>query len=144
MIISGQAEQSTALYQRADYFVKSLKEEEDYVIDIESKTISLTEQGVDKAEAVFHLDNLYDVENGPLIHHIDTALRANYIMIRDIDYVVQEDEVRMALPVGLWKGGATRMASTKGLKPRKMCRFKMNPKPWPPLPSKITSGCMTN
>ncbi|KAA9239741.1 MULTISPECIES: preprotein translocase subunit SecA [Aerococcus] len=95
LIISGQAEQSTALYQRADYFVKSLKEEEDYVIDIESKTISLTEQGVDKAEAVFHLDNLYDVENGPLIHHIDTALRANYIMIRDIDYVVQEDEVKI-------------------------------------------------
>lgn len=95
LIISGQAEQSTALYKRADYFAKALKEKEDYVIDLESKTISLTEQGVDKAEEVFHLDNMYDVENGPLIHHIDIALRANYIMLKDIDYVVQEDEVKI-------------------------------------------------
>ncbi|MDK6804892.1 preprotein translocase subunit SecA [Aerococcus sp. UMB7834] len=95
LIISGQAEQSTALYQRADYFVKSLQEEEDYVIDVSSKTISLTEEGIEKAEDVFHLDNLYDVENGRLIHHIDTALRANYIMLLDIDYVVQEGEVKI-------------------------------------------------
>lgn len=95
LIISGQAEQSTALYKRADYFAKALKEKEDYVIDLESKTTSLTEQGVDKAEEVFHLDNMYDVENGPLIHHIDIALRANYIMLKDIDYVVQEDEVKI-------------------------------------------------
>ncbi|KAA9300551.1 MULTISPECIES: preprotein translocase subunit SecA [Aerococcus] len=95
LIISGQAEQSTALYQRADYFVKSLQEDEDYVIDVSSKTISLTEEGIEKAEEVFHLDNLYDVENGRLIHHIDTALRANYIMLLDIDYVVQEGEVKI-------------------------------------------------
>ena len=95
LIISGQAEQSTALYQRADYFVKSLQEDEDYVIDVSSKTISLTEEGIEKAEDVFHLDNLYDVENGRLIHHIDTALRANYIMLLDIDYVVQEGEVKI-------------------------------------------------
>lgn len=95
LIISGQAEQSTALYQRADYFVKSLQEDEDYVIDVSSKTISLTEEGIEKAEEVFHLVNLYDVENGRLIHHIDTALRANYIMLLDIDYVVQEGEVKI-------------------------------------------------
>ena len=95
LIISGQVEQSTALYQRADYFVKSLTEDEDYIIDVSSKTISLTEQGIEKAEEVFRLPNLYDVENGRLIHHIDTALRANYIMLRDIDYVVQDDEVKI-------------------------------------------------
>lgn len=95
LIISGQAEESTALYQRADYFVKSLTEDEDYTIDVTSKTIALTEEGMEKAEEVFHLDNLYDVENGRLIHHIDIALRANYIMLRDIDYVVQDGEVKI-------------------------------------------------
>lgn len=95
LIISGQAEQSTALYQRADYFVKSLAEGEHYTIDVSSKTISLTEEGMERAEEVFHLTNLYDVQNSSLIHHIDTALRANYIMLRDIDYVVQEDEVKI-------------------------------------------------
>ncbi|MDO4670941.1 MAG: preprotein translocase subunit SecA [Aerococcus sp.] len=95
LIISGQAEQSTVLYEQADRFVKTLVADDDYVIDVPSKTISLTEEGVDKAEDAFHLENLYDVENGALIHHLDTALRANYIMIRDIDYVVQDDEVKI-------------------------------------------------
>lgn len=95
LIISNQAEQSTALYQRADYFAKSLKEEEDYVIDVSSKTIALTEAGIEKAEDVFHVKNLYDMENGRLIHHIDTALRANYIMILNIDYVVVDGEVKI-------------------------------------------------
>lgn len=95
LIISGQAEQSTALYQRADYFVKSLTEDEHYNIDVSSKTISLTEEGMERAEAVFHLENLYDIQNSSLIHHIDTALRANYIMILDVDYVIQNDEVKI-------------------------------------------------
>lgn len=95
LIISNQAEQSTALYQRADYFAKSLKEEEDYVIDVSSKTIALTEAGIEKAEDVFHIKNLYDMENGRLIHHIDTALRANYIMILNIDYVVVDGQVKI-------------------------------------------------
>ena len=95
LIISNQAEQSTALYQRADYFAKSLKEEEDYVIDVSSKTIALTESGIEKAEDVFHVKNLHDMENGRLIHHIDTALRANYIMILNIDYVVVDGEVKI-------------------------------------------------
>ncbi|WP_413539187.1 preprotein translocase subunit SecA [Aerococcus viridans] len=95
LIISNQAEQSTALYQRADYFAKSLKEEDDYVIDVSSKTIALTEAGIEKAEDVFHVKNLYDIENGRLIHHIDTALRANYIMALDIDYVVVDGQVKI-------------------------------------------------
>ena len=93
LIISGQAEKSTALYNRVDNFVKRLKEEEDYKIDIQSKTIGLTEKGIEKAEETFGLENLYDIENTALTHHMDQALRANYIMIRDIDYVVQEGKV---------------------------------------------------
>lgn len=93
LIISGAAEKSTALYIRTDKFVKKLKEEVDYTIDIQTKTIGLTEEGINKAEQVFHLDNLYDVDNTALTHHIDQALRANYIMIADIDYVVQDGKV---------------------------------------------------
>lgn len=93
LIISGQAEKSTALYIRTDRFVKTLKEEEDYKIDLQTKTISLTEQGIRKAEANFGLDNLYDADNMALTHHLDQALRANYIMLLDIDYVVQDSKV---------------------------------------------------
>lgn len=95
LIISGQTEKSTVLYQRADMFVKGLKEEEDYTIDLTSKTISLTDEGINKAEQTFRLPNLYDVDNSALVHHIDQALRANYIMLRDIDYVVDEGKVKI-------------------------------------------------
>lgn len=95
LIISGQAEKSTVLYQRADFFVKGLKEEEDYTIDLTSKTIAMTDEGITKAEKAFRLPNLYDIDNAILIHHIDQALRANYIMIRDIDYVVDEGKVKI-------------------------------------------------
>ncbi len=93
LIISGQAEKSTALYARADNFVKRLVDEEDYKIDVQSKTIALTEDGISKAEETFGIDNLYDIDNTALTHHIDNSLRANYIMLRDIDYVVQEGKV---------------------------------------------------
>ncbi|MGX7013198.1 preprotein translocase subunit SecA [Vagococcus silagei] len=93
LIISGQAEKSTAMYNRADNFIKELTEEEDYKIDIQSKTISLTEEGISKAEKHFNLDNLYDIANTSLTHYLDQSLRANYIMINDIDYVVQEGKV---------------------------------------------------
>lgn len=93
LIISGQAEKSTALYTRADNFVKRLKEDEDYKIDVQSKTITLTEAGIEKAEETFVLENLYDIENTALTHHLDQSLRANYIMLRDIDYVIQEGKV---------------------------------------------------
>ena len=95
LIISGQAEKSTVLYQRADFFVKALKVDEDYTIDLTSKSISLTDEGINKAEQTFRLPNLYDVDNSALVHHIDQALRANYIMIRDIDYVVDEGQVKI-------------------------------------------------
>ena len=103
LIISGEAEQANADYVRADRFVKKLVEDKsdndadddedhgDYKIDW--PTISLTRTGIQKACDHFGLKNLYDVENQKLVHHIDQALRANYIMLKDIDYVVQDGEV---------------------------------------------------
>lgn len=104
LIISGQAESSSALYYRADQFTKTLKgqnlnvatseyeEGDDYKIDLQSKTISLTEEGIDKAEKFFQIENLYDMENVALTHFIDNALRANFIMLHDIDYMVDENQ----------------------------------------------------
>ncbi|CAM2926038.1 preprotein translocase subunit SecA [Dellaglioa algida] len=93
LIISGQAEKTTAMYVRADRFAKTLTEEEDYKIDLESKSISLTEEGIRKGEKYFGLDNLFDTDNTILTHHLDNALRANFVMLRDKDYVVQDGEV---------------------------------------------------
>ncbi|MGX4644811.1 preprotein translocase subunit SecA [Holzapfeliella sp. JNUCC 80] len=93
LIISGPVENATVNYVRADKFVKTLKEEDDYTIDWPTKTISLTEDGIRKAEETFHLNNLYDIENTVLNHHIDQALRANYTMLHDIDYVVDDGKV---------------------------------------------------
>ncbi|GAB6092607.1 preprotein translocase subunit SecA [Furfurilactobacillus curtus] len=93
LIISGGATTSSSLYERADRFAKTLREKSDFKVDLESKTVSLTDEGNRKAEEYFDLDNLYDTENTALTHHIDQALRANYIMFNNIDYVVQEGEV---------------------------------------------------
>ncbi|KXT78106.1 preprotein translocase subunit SecA [Streptococcus sp. DD13] len=91
LIVSGPTSSETnQLYFMADRFVKSLSEE-DYIIDVPSKTIGLSDSGIDKAEEFFHLKNLYDVENVALTHFVDNALRANYIMIYDIDYLVDEN-----------------------------------------------------
>lgn len=95
LIISGQTEKSNTLYTRADFFVKGLKEEEDYTIDVSSKTIALTETGMEKAEKTFHVENLYDVDNQALTHHLDQALRANYIMHHDFDYVVDDGKIKI-------------------------------------------------
>ncbi|WP_027091812.1 preprotein translocase subunit SecA [Cohnella thermotolerans] len=93
LIISGQAQKSTQLYFTADRFVSTLKETEDYTIDVKMRSIALTDQGVSKAEAMFGIDNLFSHENVLLNHHISQALRARYIMKRDVDYVVQDGEV---------------------------------------------------
>ena len=92
LIVSGPVSSETnQLYHMADSFVKSLNKD-DYIIDVPSKTIGLSDSGIDKAESYFKLDNLYDIENVALTHFIDNALRANYIMILDIDYVVSEEQ----------------------------------------------------
>ena len=92
LIVSGPTSSDTnQLYHMADHYVKSLAKE-DYIIDVQSKTIGLSDSGIDKAESYFKLDNLYDIENVALTHFIDNALRANYIMLLDIDYVVSEEQ----------------------------------------------------
>jgi len=92
LIISGGAKNTADLYKQANYFAISLGDD-DYQLDIKDKTINLTQQGIHSAESFFGLDNLYDVNNVVLLHHINNALRANYIMSKDVDYVVQDGKV---------------------------------------------------
>ena len=98
LIISGEGQESTSLYQVANAFVKTLKKAEeedgsdgDYTLDIKTKSIQLSENGIDKAESYFGLNNLYELKNVDLTHHINQALKANYTMSLDVDYVVAED-----------------------------------------------------
>ena len=93
LIISGQGDKSTELYTQVDRFVRRLKEEDDYTIEEKDKAIRLTDEGVAKAEQAFGVDNLGDIENTELSHHIHQALRANFIMKLDRDYVVKDDQV---------------------------------------------------
>ncbi|MFO3702578.1 preprotein translocase subunit SecA [Staphylococcus felis] len=92
LIISGEAEKSTSLYTQANVFAKMLKAD-DYNYDVQTKSIQLTEQGIDKAERMFKIDNLYDIKHVDIIHHINLALRAQYSMQRDIDYMVSDGEI---------------------------------------------------
>ena len=92
LIISGGAKHNLNLYQAADRFAKSLRDE-DFEIDLESKTIALTPEGIRRAEQIFQIENLYDLKHVTLVHHINNALRAVHIMARDKEYVVQDDEV---------------------------------------------------
>ncbi len=93
LIISGGQKQTANLYAQTDHFVKKLKSEEDYVIDVKGKTVQLTESGVEKAERAFKIKNLYELDHTQLVHHLSQALKANYIMIRDVEYVVEENEI---------------------------------------------------
>ena len=108
LIISGQGDKSTDLYEQADRFAKSLKvvrvkeqdakEEQDnvdgdYIVDEKARTATLTQSGVKKAEAYFHIDNLTDPDNMTLSHHINQAIKANGVMNRDVDYVVKDGQV---------------------------------------------------
>ena len=93
LIISGEAEKSTSLYTQANVFAKMLKADEDYKYDEKTKAVHLTEQGADKAERMFKIDNLYDVQNVDIISHINTALRAHVTLQRDVDYMVVDGEV---------------------------------------------------
>ncbi len=93
LIISGSQRQTANLYVNADRFVKRLHEDEDYEIDIKGKNIQLTEEGIAKAEKAFKVNNIYDPENTALVHYIAQALKANYIMHNDVDYVVEENQV---------------------------------------------------
>ena len=93
LIISGGEMVNQNLYVRADLYVKSLKENDDYIFDEKTNSVNLTEKGADKAETSFNIENLYDVENSTLLHFINQSLRANYAMRKDVDYVVQDGEI---------------------------------------------------
>ena len=93
LIISGQGDKSTDLYEKANQFVSRLKNEEDYTIAEKEKAVSLTEQGIAKAQRAFNVENIADLDNAELYHHILAALKAHAIMKRDVDYVVQNGEV---------------------------------------------------
>lgn len=98
LIISGGQMNSRNLYVDADRAVKKLKEEEDYDVDVKTKNVSLTAEGSKKIEKLFNLKNLYDLDNTALVHHLNQALKANYGFKKDVDYVVQNDEVIIVDP----------------------------------------------
>ena len=98
LIISGGQLSSANLYKETDRFVKSLKENDGYLYDEKLKAVTLDEKGVDKAQQAFKVDNLYDVNNTTLVHFINQALRANYAMKKDFDYVVEDDKVVIVDP----------------------------------------------
>lgn len=93
LIISGSAEKSATMYQQANTFVTTLKREEDYTYDEKTKGVQLTEEGINKAEKFFGIDNLFDISNVSITHHINQALRAHVAMHRDTDYVIEDGEV---------------------------------------------------
>ncbi|AOR22621.1 preprotein translocase subunit SecA [Clostridium taeniosporum] len=93
LIISGQGEKSTEFYKVADYFVKTLVQEKDYTIDEKANAVMLTDEGVEKAEKTFKVENYADAENVELQHYVTQALKANYAMKRDKDYMVKDGEV---------------------------------------------------
>ena len=93
LIISGGKMQSANLYQQADKFAKTLKENEGYIYDEKTKATSLDETGIKKAEKYFNVKNLYDIEHATLVHFINQALHANYSMKKDFDYVIQDGKI---------------------------------------------------
>ncbi|MBE5796268.1 MAG: preprotein translocase subunit SecA [Clostridiales bacterium] len=93
LIISGQGDKSTDLYEKADAVVRGLKRDEHFTIEEKKKAIVLTDEGAQRVEKAFNIDNINDAENAELNHHVQSALRANFIMKRDVDYVVQNGQV---------------------------------------------------
>lgn len=93
LIISGGSRQTANLYTQADTFAKRLKNNEDFDIDLKSKTVQLNEQGISKAEAFFKLENLYSADHTNTVHHINMALKANFTMSNEVEYVVNNDEI---------------------------------------------------
>ncbi|PLT32597.1 preprotein translocase subunit SecA [Bacillus sp. V5-8f] len=93
LIISGSAQKSTQLYIQANAFVRTLQKDTDFTYDEKTKSVQLTEEGINKSERAFNIDNLFDIGHVSLNHHINQALKAHVTMARDVDYVVQDGEV---------------------------------------------------
>jgi len=98
LIISGGVMKNVNLFDKADLFAKSLTENTDYIKDEKARSISLTDEGAHKCEKMFKIDNLYDINNTALVHHVNLALKANYFMRKDVDYVVSEGEIVIVDP----------------------------------------------
>ncbi|MBE2908693.1 preprotein translocase subunit SecA [Anoxybacillus flavithermus] len=98
LIISGTAQKSTKLYIQANAFVRTLKRDVDYTYDEKTKSVQLTEEGMNKAERAFGIDNLFDLKHVTLNHHISQALRAHVVMQRDVDYVVEDGKIVIVDP----------------------------------------------
>ena len=98
LIISGGFMQSANLYLQADRFAKSLKENKGYVYDEKTKVVTLDQEGIEKAESVFNVSNLYDINNTTLLHYINQALKANYSMKKDFDYVIEDGKIIIVDP----------------------------------------------
>lgn len=98
LIISGQPRKTASLYIEADRFVKTLKKDEDYEVDIKDRNCILTDDGITKAEKFYKVNNLYDESNEELIHYIHQALKANYLFTKDVDYLVDNDEIAIIDP----------------------------------------------
>ena len=121
LIISGGARASASQYTVADRFVKALKKDVDFVVDVKDKTVNLTDAGNAKADRMFGIKNLYDPEFADLVHRIHNALRANYIMFRDVDYLVDaEGQVQIidqftgrVLPGREWSDGLHQAVQAK-------------------------------
>ena len=153
LIISGQGDESTDLYRQADDFVSRLKrvvyasvdekEEEsedldaDYVVDEKARTATLTARGVAKAEKAFGLENLADIENTTLSHHINQALKAHGIMKRDIDYIVKDGEI---IIVDEFSAGAIPRACTRPSRPRSTSTSRRRTRPSRRSPSRTISA----
>ena len=93
LIISGGKANSNSLYIEANRAVKNLKEDEDYTVDLKTKSVSLTEEGSKKIEKILNIKNLYDIDNAGLVHHLNQALKANYAFAKDVDYFVSDGQV---------------------------------------------------
>lgn len=93
LIISGGADKGSGLYMAADRVARSLRKDQDYEVDEKARSVQMTESGVDKVEAAFNVQNLYNIENLNLLHHITQALKANVLFRLDVDYVVKEEQV---------------------------------------------------
>ena len=98
LIISGGSMKSANLYIQTDKFVKKLKENNGYIYDEKTRSVSLDQEGIEKAEKTFKLDNLYDINNTTLVHFINQALKANFGMKKDVDYVVADDKIIIVDP----------------------------------------------
>ncbi len=93
LIISGGSTQSNSLYNNSDNIAKALIEEKDFTLDIKTKSVSLTQEGISKCEKMYNVDNLYDLEHSGLVHSLHQALKANYTLSNEVDYIIKDGEI---------------------------------------------------